>query len=178
MSRGPGGELLVSVKVLYDGIDVFGGKLKQLNVGKTGVQLQIGKDEAAAAGIPSGPAGICKVKGVNAGTFERNISAFNKAGKKVELATFEIDDDGDKTVEPCSAAALASVVRLGPALKGQGADTRAKVEALERFSITLASAPAAAKEKDEEEGDEDEEEVDEAEEEVDEDEKEVDEDEA
>ena len=156
MTRTPGGKLLVWTNVAYDGSDVFG-KPKQLNSGATSVKLCIGKDDAEAAGIPSGPDGICKKTGATAGIFERKVFAFDAAGKEVELATISGDADGTKVVTPCSAAALASVVRLGLALKGKGADTRDKIAALKRFSITLASAPAAAEDK-EEEGAEDEEE--------------------
>ena len=142
MCRGPDGELLAWTKVLYNNRDVFG-KPKQLNVGKSGTKLAIGKAGAKAAGISSC---ILKQTGPSAGKFERNIFAFNADGEEVKLATFGIDDDGDKTVKPCSDAALASVVRLGLALKGQGAETADKVAALKRFSITLASAPAADEE--------------------------------
>ena len=163
MTRGPNGKLLVWTDVLYGGRNVFG-KPKQLNVGRTGVQVLVGKAEAAAAGIPSGPDGICKEKGENEGKFERNVIAFDAAGKKVELATFSKGSDGKKVATPCSDAALASVVRLGFKLKGKGAKTKDKVAALRRFSITLTSAPAAVEEEEEEEeeeGDEDEEEGDE-----------------
>jgi hypothetical protein len=154
MSRGPNGKLLAWTNVLYNGRNVFG-KPKQLNVGVTGVRLLIGKADVMAAGIPSGPGGICKETGANAGKFERNVYAYDKAGKEVKLATYGIDDEGKTTVESCSEAALSSVARLGPALKGQGAETIEKVAALKRFSITLTSAPAAeydgaAREEDEE----------------------------
>ena len=142
MCRGPDGELLAWTKVLYNNRDVFG-KPKQLVVGKSGTKLAIGKADAKAAGISSC---ILKQTGPGAGKFERTIFAFNADGEEVKLATFGIDDDGDKTVKPCSDAALASVVRLGLALKGQGAETADKVAALKRFSITLASAPAADEE--------------------------------
>jgi hypothetical protein len=154
MKRGPGGKLLVWTTVFYGDRNVFG-KHKQLNVGKSGVQLKIGKDDAKAAGIP-----VCILKetGDDAGKFQRNVYAYDKAGKKVKLATFSKGVGDKNVVTPCSAAALASVAQLGPALKGQGAETDDKVKALKRFSITLASAPAAAEEEDEEEGAEDEEE--------------------
>ena len=100
--------------MLYNNRDVFG-KPKQLIVGKSGTNLAIGKAGAKAAGISSC---ILKQTGPGAGKFERNIFAFNAAGEEVKLATFGIDDDGDKTVEPCSDAALTSVVRLGLKLKG------------------------------------------------------------
>ena len=142
MNRSLDGKLLVWMDVVFDGRNVFG-KRKQGNIGASGVQLTVGKVDAKTAMIP--PC-ILKEKGPHAGIFERKVFAFNAAGQEVELATFSEAADGTTVVTPCSDAALASIVRLGLKLKGKGAETAEKVAALKRFSITLASAPAADEE--------------------------------
>ena len=125
--------------MLYDGkLVVFGPVAlltKQLKIGKTDLQLLINAHDAKAAGMP---ACILKPQG-----FERNVIALDKDDDRVELATFGEDSDADTTVTQCSAEDLASVVKLVFEAKqatkaGSKEDQQA---ALDRFTITIASAP-------------------------------------
>jgi len=129
------------VEVLYDGKRVVFGPLalltKQLKIGATDLQLQINANDAEAAGIPA-----CILKPTG---FERNVIALDEHDDRVELATFGTDSEGDKTVAHCSAEELASVVKLVFKLSGKGASEEDQQAALQLFSITIASAPVAAK---------------------------------
>ena len=119
----------------FNGTRIFAAK--QLVIGATDLQLQINADDAEAAGIP---ACILKPKG-----FGRNVIAYDEHDDRVELATFGTDSEGNTTVTHCSAAELASVVKLVFKLSGKGANTEDQQAALQLFSITIASAPVAAK---------------------------------
>ena len=125
--------------MLYDGKLVVFGPLalltKQLNIGKTDLQLQINADDAKAAGIPA-----CILKPTG---FERNVIALDENDDRVELATFGTDSDADTTVAHCSAEELASVVKLVfEAKKATKAGSKEDQQAaLDRFTITIASAP-------------------------------------
>ena len=119
----------------YDGTRIFAAK--QLKVGATDLQLQINADDAEAAGIPA-----CILKPTG---FERNVIALDEHDNRVELAAFGTDSEGDTTVAHCSAEELASVVKLVFKLSGKGASTEDQQAALQLFSITIASAPVAAK---------------------------------
>jgi hypothetical protein len=121
--------------VHFNGTRIFASK--QLKIGATDLQLMINADDAEAAGIP---ACILKPEG-----FERNVIALDEHDDRVELATFGTDSEGDKTVEHCSAEELNSVVKLVFKLSGKGAKTKGQKAALQLFSITIASAPVAAK---------------------------------
>ncbi len=110
---------------------------KQLKIGTMGLRLQINMHDAEAAGIP---ACILKPKG-----FDRNVIALDEHNDRVELVTFDTDGDGDTTVAHCSAEELSSVVKLVFKLSGKGANTEDQKEALQHFSITIASAPVADK---------------------------------
>ena len=113
---------------------------KQLNLGPTGLQLLMSAVEAMATGVP---ACIRTKTGKNKDKFQRNVIAQDEHDNTVELATLVKDGDGITTVTHCSPKALTLVTKLVFRLEGRGASDADQKAALQLFSITIASAPAA-----------------------------------
>ena len=119
----------------FNGKRIFAAK--QLKIGASDLQLLINANDAEAAGIPA-----CILKPTG---FERNVIALDEHDERVELVTFDEDSEGDTTVAHCLAEELDSVVKLVFKLSGKGASEEDQQTALQLFSITIASAPVAAK---------------------------------
>ena len=132
--------MLFNGKLVVFGKGALPATATQLNLGKSDLQLFMNAEDAKRASIPS-----CILK--KTGRFERNVIALDARDERVELATFGTDSDDDNTVTLCSAEELASVVKLvfearQTTKAGSKEDQQA---ALDRFTITIASAPVATK---------------------------------
>jgi hypothetical protein len=102
---------------------------KQLNFGKSALQLYVGKDEANGAKIPDC---LLKKKGK---TFERSVLAMDKTGKPVAL----VDKVKNRATTVRSKEVRRSDLQLF--FPGKGSKNTELEVALQRLSIKFTDAP-------------------------------------
>ncbi len=115
----------------YD--DIVVSEAKQLNLGKTALQLNINKADAKTAGIHDC---LLKQEGPSKGSFQRSVFAEDTSKKPILLV-----NKVNKRATVRSEKELRSVAKLFFEVGGQDAKNETKKAALQRFSIKFTKAP-------------------------------------